>query len=222
MSEPEDALQPAAARDLYALCARLFASEVDASLYQSLAQGPLLSLMGLEPGALGEEDSPAKALDALAVEYCRLFIGPQPMCPPFASACRGEALLGGRARTRLEEFLVRNDLVLTEELMRIASPDHVAVELAILAMLHDRASAAEESSEAMAQASRALAEFLGGHVLPWVPDWLQGVEEHAAHPLYRGAAQLGLALLDEERRRGEDASAAGCVCARRERGVRTE
>jgi TorA maturation chaperone TorD len=202
MSEPEGALQPAAARDLYALCARLFAGEVDAPLYQSLTRGPvspLVSLMGLEPGALGEEDSPAKALDALAVEYCRLFIGPQPMCPPFASACRGEALLGGRARTRLEEFLARNGLALTEELMRIASPDHVAVELAILAMLHDRASAEEESSEARAQASRALAEFLGGHVLPWVPGWLQGVEEHAAHPLYRGAAQLGLALLEEER-----------------------
>jgi TorA maturation chaperone TorD len=202
MGEPQSALQPAAARDLYALCARLFASEVDAPLYQSLTQGPispLVSLMGLEPGAPGEEDSPTEALDALAVEYCRLFIGPQPMCPPFASAWRGEALLGGRARTRLEEFLARNGLVLTDDLMRIASPDHVAVELAILAMLHDRAHAVEEGGEARAQVDRALAEFLGGHVLPWVPDWLHGVEEHAAHPLYRGAAQLGLALLEEER-----------------------
>jgi TorA maturation chaperone TorD len=158
--------------------------------------------MGLEPGALGEGDSPAQALDALAVEYCRLFIGPQPMCPPFASACRGEALLGGRARTRLEEFLARNGLVLTEDLMRIASPDHVAVELAILAMLHDRLHAAEEEgSEAVTLASRVLAEFLGGHVLPWVPDWFLGVEAHAGHPLYRSAAQLGLALLEEESRR---------------------
>jgi TorA maturation chaperone TorD len=83
--------------------------------------------------------------------------------------------------------------------MRIASPDHVAVELAILAMLHDRAHAEEEGSEGRARVRRALAEFLRGHVLPWVPDWLHGVEEHAAHPLYRGAAQLGLALLEEER-----------------------
>lgn len=202
MGEPQGALQPATARDLYALCARLFAGEVDAPLYQSLTQepsSPLVSLLGLEPGALGEEDRPAQALDALAVEYCRLFIGPQPMCPPFASACRGEALLGGRARTRLEEFLARHELVLTEDLMRIASPDHVAVELAILAMLHDRAHAAEEGSEIGAQARRALAEFLGGHVLPWVPDWLNSVEAQAGHPLYRGAAQLGLALLEEER-----------------------
>jgi TorA maturation chaperone TorD len=203
MSELEGVLPPAAARDLYALCARLFAGEVDAPLYQTLTRvpvSPLVSLMGLEPGALGEQDNPAKALDTLAVEYCRLFIGPQPMCPPFASACRGEALLGGRARTRLEEFLARNGLVLTEELMRIPSPDHVAVELAVLAMLHDRAAAAEEGSEARAQVSRALTEFLGGHVLPWVPDWLHGVEAHAAHPLYRGAAQLGLALLEWEGR----------------------
>jgi TorA maturation chaperone TorD len=202
MSERERELQPAVVRDIYALCARLFATEVDAPLYEVLTREPtrsLLSSLGLMPEEMRGGSTPAEALEVLAVEYCRLFVGPQPACPPFASACRGEVLLGGRARTRLEEFLARNGLQPTEYLVRIASPDHAAVELAVLAQLHERAHAGAEEGGEAAETDRALREFLTGHVLPWMPEWLHGVEVQARHPVYRCAAQLGLALLEEER-----------------------
>jgi TorA maturation chaperone TorD len=86
-------LEATARRDLYALTARLFMAEVDVALYRALAVQDALGLIDVELSAMGEE----QALEALAVEFCRLFIGPQPLCVPYASAHRGEALLGGRA-----------------------------------------------------------------------------------------------------------------------------
>src|SRR5438128_611768 len=147
-------LEAAARRDLYALTARLFAAEVDVALYRALVAQDTLGLIDAKLSTLGEE----RALEALAVEFCQLFVGPQPRCVPYASAHRGEALLGGRARTRLEAFLRRVGFASDEVAMRIASPDHLAVELAVLAHLYTLTDTADT-----------VREFLYDHVLPWAP-----------------------------------------------------
>jgi TorA maturation chaperone TorD len=176
-------LAAAARRDLYALTARLFAAEVDMALYRALAAQDALGLIDAELAALGE----ARALEALAVEFCRLFLGPQPPCVPYASAHRGEALLGGRARTRLEAFLHRVGFTCDAVAMRVASLDHLAVELAVLAHLYARMDTA------------AVGVFLSEHVLPWAPAYCERVAAAATLGFYRTAARLVAALLAEER-----------------------
>ena len=177
------ALTPIARRDVYALTARLFATEVDAALYRALLTQDALGLLEADLRCLDE----AQALDTLAVEYCRLFIGPQPLCVPYASAQHGEALLGGRARTRLEAFMQRVGFAYDGEAMRLASPAHLAVELAVLAHLY-----AEEDTAA------AIHEFLHEHVLPWAPTYCAAVATAATLNLYRTAAHLVRALLADE------------------------
>ena len=174
-------LEATARRDLYALTARLFAAEVDVALYRALAAQDALGLIDAELSTMGEE----RALEALAVEFCRLFIGPQPLCVPYASAYRGEALLGGRARTRLEAFLHRVGFTFDAVAMRIASPDHVAVELAVLAHLYAHTDTA------------AVREFLGDHVLPWAPAYCEHIATVATLGFYRTTARLVAALLAE-------------------------
>src|SRR5262249_59853653 len=110
----------------------LFAAEVDVALYRALHAHDPLGLLETELRGMEE----AHAIESLAVEFCRLFIGPQPLCVPYASAQRGEALLGGRARARLEDFLHRVGFLFDTVAMRLASPDHLAVELAVLAHLY--------------------------------------------------------------------------------------
>jgi TorA maturation chaperone TorD len=176
-------LEVTARRDLYALTARLFAAEVDVALYRALAAQDALGLIDVELSALGEK----RALEALAVEFCRLFIGPQPLCIPYASAHRGEALLGGRARTRLETFLHRVGFPFDAVAMRLASPDHLAVELAVLAHLYT-----------WTDTATAIHEFLCDHVLPWAPEYCEQVATTAALDFYRTTARLVAALLAEE------------------------
>jgi TorA maturation chaperone TorD len=201
-----DPVGAAARRDLYALGARLFATEVDAELYRHLASEGVEQLCGsaelvlVEPGLrqLGVE----QALEELAVEYCRLFIGPGPRCPPFASTTLGEALLGGRSRSRLEAFLDLHGVTLAEG-DQLASPDHVAVELSVLAHLYDELAAAGPTPDGDAalggEPAAAAREFLRDHVLTWMPQFLDQVERHAGRALYRSIAQLMQSLLQEER-----------------------
>jgi TorA maturation chaperone TorD len=152
------------------------------ALYRALAVQDVLGLIGAELSSRGEEG----ALEALAVEFCRLFIGPQPLCAPYASAYRGEALLGGRTRTRLEAFLRRVGFPFDAAARRLASPDHLAVELAVLAHLYTLADTA------------AVREFLGDHVLPWAPAYCEHVAATATLGFYRTTAWLVAALLAEE------------------------
>ena len=194
----DEPLGPAARRDLYALAARVFAAEADEALLAQLgsvqvAAGEPTGFVFVEPDLAAR--GPVHAVEELAVEYCRLFIGPQPVCAPYASAARGEALMGGRARTRLEDFMQRHAIELADG-ARIASPDHVAIELSLLAELCDElASDPTDAAEVLA----AIRELLRDHVLPWVPDFLERIERETTRALYRATAQLVALVLAEER-----------------------
>ncbi len=196
-------IDAAARRDLYALGARIFAVEVDGELLRRLASSGLagaghpdgLGLLDDDIASLDEHD----AIEELAAEYCRLFIGPHPTCPPYASTQRGEALLGGRAGARVLGFLERHGLELTGcAALHIASPDHVAVPLAVLATLYAEAAAAPDETSAAAAWSAAQ-ELLVQSVLPWMPGYLATVASSARREPYRSVPRLLAALLEEER-----------------------
>jgi TorA maturation chaperone TorD len=176
-------LAPTARRDLYALVARLLGEELDAPLYHRLLSMQSDTLRWIEP-ELAELPSD-RALEALDTEYCRLFLGPPPVCSPYASVLRGEAVLGGRARTRVDDFLAASGLAVDAR-ARIASSDHVAVAFATLAEL---------------SAEEAITTWLRDFVAPWVPQWLCVLETSAERQLYRVVAHIGNALIAEDRAR---------------------
>jgi TorA maturation chaperone TorD len=174
------ALDTAARRELYLLIARLFGEEVDTSLYRRLLAAQSDALRWIEPEIAELPDQ--VAVEVLETEYCRLFVGPNPVCPPFASVARGEALFGGRARTNIDEFLASRGLAV-EARARIASPDHVAVVFAVLAEISDP------------DAARAC---LCNFVLPWIPSWLSKLEHETERALFRTLARVARAVIDED------------------------
>lgn len=191
-------MDAASKRDVYALAARIFASEIDAELLRRLASAEVAGAgMTLLDDALRDLDE-VSALEDLAAEYCRLFVGPRPVCAPYASVQRGEAMLGGRAGTRLLDFLERHGLELTDTGLPIASPDHVAVFLAVLAGLYADAAVATDA-DAVAVATGAARELLESSVLPWLPAYLERVAENAQREPYASVAKLVAALLEQER-----------------------
>ena len=174
-------LAPTARRDLYGLVARLLGEEVDAPLYHHLLSTQSDALRWIEPELVRLPSE--RALETLDTEYCRLFLGPPPMCPPYASVLRGEAVLGGRARTRVDDFLAACGLAVDAH-ARIASSDHVAVAFAVLAEL------SEED---------AISTWLRDFVAPWVPHWLSVLAARTERQLYRTVADIGNALIEEDR-----------------------
>jgi TorA maturation chaperone TorD len=188
-----------AASGLCRLAAHTFAAEVDRWFYRTLvdlsaapgprSQGPLLDA---HVRALGEDE----ALTELAVEYCRLFIGPRPLCPPYGSVQRGEAALGGRALHQLDAFLERYGLTASPpDGLPIHSRDHVALAFALLDQVY--AAQAGNSTTALTpdQAARATSELLDGYVLAWVPQFLDQVQAEARLAPYRPVAALAARVL---------------------------
>lgn len=185
-----------ARRDLYALAARVFAGEVDLEFLRRLRSDEVRRT-GLEllDADLRKGDEPA-ALTELASEYCRLFLGPLPVCAPYASVCRGEALLGGRARARLKQFLERHGLEVDAQTARVASSDHLAVQLALLARIYG-GGLDGGAAEVDLPAAR---ELVTEHLLPWAPGCLETLANAARREPYRTVARLTAELLDDERR----------------------
>jgi len=145
-------------RDLALLASRLLAVEVDGPLLARLRGAPEL----LDPAVAAIDDP--QAIEELAVEYCRLFIGPQPSCPPYASAHLGGRRLGGRPEREFLAFLEVHGLELhgRPDLMLLGA-DHLAVQLTVLAHLHDRLGA----DPADGAAAEALHELHARHLDPW-------------------------------------------------------
>lgn len=196
-----DPLDPTPWAELYALAARLFARELDAELYRKLTTPEFAALGATLGGAWIDahvrtlpEDA---ALECLAVEYCRLFVGPMAVCAPYESLQRDQALLGGRARARVEALLEGYALTLADD-ARLASPDHAAVELGLLAHLYGYES---EAAATASQASLAARRWLRDGLLTWLPDYLDALGRVAVRAPYTLLARFTAALLEADAER---------------------
>lgn len=151
-----------ATRDLCLLASRLLAVEVDVALLARLRDAPDL----LDPAVarLGDD----AAIEELAVEYCRLFIGPDPVCVPYAGAHTGGHRLGGRSEQEFVAFLDRAGLdPRAAPALRLLGADHLAVGMAVLAHLHDRL----VDDPRCAATRRTLDELVARHLAPWATEW---------------------------------------------------
>ncbi|RVX39798.1 TorA maturation chaperone TorD [Nonomuraea polychroma] len=188
-----------ARRNLYELASRILSREIDPPLYRALqtaeteltdeSSGAMLISPHLEQG--GEEH----ALEALCVEFCRLFIGPHALCPPYESIQRGEAMLGGRAERAFTHFLYRHGLqpAVPQDLPILAT-DHLSVQLAVLSHLHDRTLRSGSTPETR----HIVEELLNEHVLPWAPAYLDTIRSATDLNPYQLIAEVTAQFLRTE------------------------
>lgn len=192
----------ASRRDLYAFCARMLGSEIDAPLYDTLTSEQMKQLWSELELTFVEEELVAAgrdaAIEALATEFCRLFIGPLPACVPYESTQREDALLGGKARRRIEELAETFGLELHLN-GAVASSDHVAVELSMLAQLYGVAADPSATSDERHHALAGVHRLLGEHLLQWAPRYFAQLALSAERDAYRATAAVASNLLEEER-----------------------
>lgn len=116
--------------------------------------------------------------DALVDDYRRLFVGPGPKaCPPWGSVYTDpDQVIFGESTLALRRWLKREGIAFdfgdSEE-----PDDHIGALLVLMAWIaRNRPELAEE--------------FLKEHLLPWALHFLTLMQKEAAHPFYRGLAQL--------------------------------
>lgn len=175
MSQPE---APAGARGgTYRLLSRLALSEVDAELAEQLNDLPIFG------EALAESGGVAR-LQRLRSDYAQLFLF---NVHPYESVyLDGTGMLNAACSGAVQEYFQARGFE-SVWLARVGAPDHLGLELELLAELAD----AEDATQAAGQAGQAQAlraeqrAFLESHLLRWAPIVGRLVAEQAGTPFYR-------------------------------------
>lgn len=164
--------------------ASIFQREVDAPLLMALRarRSEVASILGSDPLAGLDLADAAGALESLAVEYCRLFIGPRGHTPPVESVVRGEGRFWGASTESVARVYRTHGLTLSPRAGIL--PDHVSAELDCLATL-------EESDQ-----HKPAKVFAQAHLLEWLPRLNQRVSERASLRFYPAWCQGVLAFLE--------------------------
>lgn len=115
----------------------------------------------------------------MGFEMNRLFVGPDaPKAPPYESCYRNpERTLMTEETLRVRDFYLKAGVELTAK--NTQPDDFIAFELEFLLRL-----LAEGTEETRAQAR----DFLQRHLLVWIPDHVQEIRAHTAHPVCLGMA----------------------------------
>ena len=167
------------------LLASIFQQEVDHRLLADLQKhrNELLTSFGGDALAGLDLHDPDAAVEALAVDYCRLFIGPSGHLPPVESIVLGEGRFWGSATEEVAKCY--SDLGVSPLQDSRMFPDHISMELDCLATLgetgdHQRAKA-----------------FAHQHLLRWVPLLVDHVVSNAVLAFYPTWAKVTRDLLAE-------------------------
>jgi len=199
-----DTDQLKALSQFYQLLSRVWLNEADAALLELLQSPDVRPLFEEAGGRLPTEsenpeerqtEEQQKVLDELAIDYCRLLLGPRGHFPPYQSVWQ-TGQFQGTAVTGMREFI---GLLACEPALGVCDtmPDHLAVQLRVMGVIADRMATAE------APAARALlVDVARGYFerhLSWPQELLESVAKNAETDFYRSVAQMTEAFLQTER-----------------------
>ncbi|MGI9474496.1 MAG: TorD/DmsD family molecular chaperone [Rubripirellula sp.] len=185
---------------VYALLSRIWIREIDRAMLSAMRAPDLstaLSSLGISP--------PDETLEDLAIEYCRLFIGPRDHLPPIQSVWQ-KSQLEGESATSVKKFA---------ELAGYDMPfgviqDQLGIELAVMGRLVEAATKSDDVSESVddrdvvdrdveADAARDAAAMFFSRHLTWVSPLLLATAQRAELPFYRSIAEVTQQFLVLER-----------------------
>jgi len=176
----------AAQSGTYRLLARLWLREVDRDLLRELRSQPLSDAYLRAGGALPASDDDL-ALEELAIDYCRLFVGPRDHLPPYQSVWQSGQFQGASAAS-MKSFIeiVGYDL---DQLPDGIMLDHLGVQLDVMAHILAQISTWQSDAAGFGQLLE-LADFFLTRHLRWPTELLQAARRRAATDFYRSAIML--------------------------------
>lgn len=170
-------------------------------------RGPRLSGafsgMGVELGDTFYNDPESEVMEALGLEFTRLFIGPGRHISAhesiFAEVDGDRGGLWGAKTVEVKKFIETTGLDYEEGFTGI--PDHISVELEFMQKLTeweaDKWTHEDRTNAEYCQTVQRM--FLEQHLLCWLPQFCDAVMAQAEIPFYRAMAELTKNYLEFER-----------------------
>ena len=177
---------------MYALLSRLWLTEPDAELLDSLASADVATALPewFEVPSLDE-------LENLRADFTQLFIGPKDQSPPYQSVWQEGQFEGSATGTMRTYFDV---LGYEPEVVGSADgvmPDHVSVQFDTMRSLLEQAATKDDNEAAFVDL---VASFFDDNLM-WMPPLLGAVINRATTALYANIARLTVEFMHDEAER---------------------
>jgi len=188
---PEDA---SARSGVYRLLSRLWICELDLEWVQKLRAPPLCDSFSAAGGNLPTcDDEPT--VEELAIDYCRLFIGPSGHLPPYQSVWQ-TGQFEGTAVASMQTFI---DLVgyNREALPTGLSLDHLGVQLDLMSHILGHVANWQSGANQLEQVLELAGSFFASH-LRWPAELFQAATDRAKTDFYRSTITLTRQFLESE------------------------
>jgi TorA maturation chaperone TorD len=191
ISTSEDAT---ARSGMYRLLARLWLGEADRGLVKELRTPPLREAFSQAGGILPPDDQ-GHTVEQLAIEYCRLFVGPMDHLPPYQSVWQS-GQFHDAATASMEEFIeiVGYD---TNALPRGMMFDHLGLQLDVMGHILDKRSVAPCDTELLRIILEIEQSFFASHLL-WPAELLEAAARIATTGFYRSVIKMTRDFLNAE------------------------
>ena len=177
---------------MYRLLARLWLREMDGPSLRALRSPPLCDAFTEAGGRLPGDAT----LEALAIDYCQLFIGPANHLPPFQSVWQsGQFESDAIASVKGHAEVVGYDFAALPSGIML---DHLGVQLDVMGHILGRIAIWQPESGRLDNVLEVARSFFAKH-LTWPSQLLEIAAQKAATEFYRSTIALTGEFLDKER-----------------------
>ena len=171
---------------IYEFLARIIVSEMDLGFLTLMQQvefsGALANL------AISAPEATEPSIELLAIDYCRIFIGPTDQVPPFQSVWADQQLHGD-CTTSMSEYLEITGISPGDSMMN----DHFGLQLMVLSRILLASSQSEQPKEYEPLA----AAFFIEHIR-WAKPMLRAAAERAERDFYKSVCTAAAEFIAEE------------------------
>jgi TorA maturation chaperone TorD len=188
---------------LYGVLARLYDHELTPEFADELHRiGFFRMLAEVNSSFKAAENFPSLDYELLSTEFARLFIGPGPHVPPYASVHREDddrsGELWGSTTGEVKRFMEHYGLKLTKPGI---IPDHISVLLEFMERLILARSETSENEklEACKEADKIQRLFFRSYVAPWIDNFFQRVERMKPQIFYASVLSLTKQFMEQEK-----------------------
>lgn len=192
---------------IYGFLASIYRQEVSSDLLRQIKDPRflgVLSKLGLELNNGFFKRPEKELLEAMAVEYARLFLGPGKHISPHESVHHKRedgqwGRLWGESTVEVKKIIESSGLEYRSEYTGL--PDHISVELEFMQQVIQREEQAwqDDDKETALLCLEQEKKFVNEHLLRWIPDFCEKVIKAADLPVYREIARLTKTFMEFEK-----------------------
>jgi TorA maturation chaperone TorD len=185
---------------LYRLFGRFLSKEIDQQLLDDLREpgfAAAVNELGICLDAPTNDDD--LFLEQLAIEFTRLFLGPGKHISPHESVQIGrDGILNDATTVRVSHFIEVAGYQFKADSKKY--PDHICSEFEFMeALISKQIEAIADGDLEEAETSKMLQdEFLQRHLVLWIPQFCEEIEQSAKRPLYKAIGRAISAFIKME------------------------